>query len=330
MEQALAEVAARVPGFKPPTGQALTDQLKRVATYKSPGIYAVLPEFEKQAKELKEKAAAAAAAAAAAGTSRGNSSDLEPASRSSSPEVPQTTTIAQHSPRQKKAIPQLQHQGALKAAARSQQPTPEPQRKPQPGGAVHRSAVGGAVQQSTAEPLLQLVEDDLGIPSMQKLQPSPTQHSAQPWKHTTSPTAAKPKPFGTADVAGVQQPLQRQIQGPGSRGLATLQQQKKGSTVPLKNAVAKGTQRPLPAAEAGKLPAAKLKQQKRKSPSGAPGVQAAPAKQLPASGPPKPAKRSRTVRVPSCRASSSCIVDMCFMLSSSCLFLIVLVHLLNA
>ncbi|BDA42317.1 hypothetical protein COCOBI_03-2040 [Coccomyxa sp. Obi] len=295
VEQALAEVAARVPGFKPPTGQALTDQLKRVAPLKAPGIYTVLPEFHKQAKELKERAAAAAVAGAAAatGVSRGNSSDLEPASRSSSPEVPQTTTIAQQSPRQKNAKPQLQQQGAGKAAGRSQQPTPEPQRKLQPGGAAPRSTVGGALQQSPAEPLLQLVEDDLGIPSMQKSQPSPTQRTAQPAKRTTSPTAAKSKPFGTAPLAGVQQPLQRQTQGPGSRGLAGLQQQSKASSV--KVAVAKATQRLLPAADTGKLPAAKPKLQKYKLPSGAPGVQAAPAKQLPAPGPPKAAKRSRTV-----------------------------------
>ena len=296
MEQALAEVAARVPGFKPPTGQALTDQLKRVATYKSPGIYAVLPDFEKQAKELKERAAAAAAAAAAAGASRGNSSDPEPPSRSSSPEVPQTTAIAQQPPQQKKGKSQ---QGTGKAAARSQQPTPEPQRKPQPGGPVHRSAVGGTVQQSAAKPLLQLVEDDLGIPSMQKPQPSPAQRTAHAGKLTSSPPAAKPKPLGTAAAAGGQQLQHRQTQGPGSKGLAGPQQQKKASAG--KNVVA--TQRPMPAAEAGKLPAATPKQQKRKSPSGAPGVHAAAAKQLPAPGPPKPAKRSRTVRVPSFIAS---------------------------
>ena len=64
LEQALAEVAAAVAGFKPPSGEALSAQLKRVASYKSPGVYVMHAKHAAQAEELKQAAAANGFAAA--------------------------------------------------------------------------------------------------------------------------------------------------------------------------------------------------------------------------------------------------------------------------
>ena len=284
MEQALAEVAARVPGFKPPTGQALTDQLKRVAVYKSPGIYVVLPQHEAQARELKERAAAEAA---------GNSPDAQTPSRSSSPEEARIAAPSQQQPQQKKVKQQQQQlqqkQVVGRLPGRNQQPTPEPQRRPAlTGPAADRPP------QSTPERMMQLVEDDLGIPSTQ---PSPAQRPAPPVKQKPRMPAAKPMPSGFASAPA--QPLQHQGLT-GSKGQGGSQQQ--GKAVPAKKA-AKERQWPLPVAETGKQPPAKPQQQERKSAAEAPRVRNGPPKQMPAPASAKATKRSRTV---SC-SGSRCI-----------------------
>ena len=278
VEQALAEVAARVPGFKPPTGQALTDQLKRVAVYKSPGIYVVLPQHEAQARELKQRAAAQAA---------GNSPDLQTPSRSSSPEEARIAASSHQQPQQKKVKQQQQQQkqGAGKGAGRSHQPTPEPQRKPAP-----TAPAADRAPQTTPEPMLQLVEDDLGFPSMQ---PSPTQRTALQAKQKALAPIAKTRPSGTpAASTQQQQQLQGHAQGLGSKLQGGSQHQ--GKAAPAKKA-AKERQRPLPAPETGKQLPAKPQQQERKSASEVPRSRIGPPKQLPAPGPVKAVKRSRTV-----------------------------------
>ena len=201
LEQALAEVAARVPGFKPPTGDALTAQLKRVAEYVTPGKYilAKAASVVRDAVKLKERAAAAALEA-------GNVLDMGNSSRSASPEPvgpsPHAQQQQQHQPKQaaqqgKKKQPQQQNGkqkqgGAAKAVAGSQRPTTEPQQ---------RKHIQKQVQHSNPEAMLQLVADDLDIPTTvrssaaRKLPVQPSQSKDGP---AASPLQNKPKPAGFA------------------------------------------------------------------------------------------------------------------------------------
>ncbi len=287
MEQALAEVAARVPVFKPPTGQALADQLKRVANYKSPGIYVVKPEYEAQARKLKERAAAEVG---------GVSPDPRTPSRSTSPEEAPAAPASQQQKKAKQQ-PQQRQQGNGRGAGGSQQPTPEPQQgKPLHGGGLPRPAADRGTQ-ITPEPFLQLVEDDLGLPSSQ---PSPLQRAAPPAKQKPRPPVGKAQPSGAAAVSALQQVHQRQGQGPS---------QQQGKTTAAKKA-AKDRQPPLPGAQAGAHRAAKPQQQRVKPASG---MHTEVLKQLPAPAPAKPAKRSRTVGPCTLTASAYlCASHECF------------------
>lgn len=284
VEQALAEVAARVPAFKPPTGQALTEQIKRVAQYKSPGIYVVLPQYEGQARELKLKAATAAAVSTQL-ASKGNTPDLEAPSRGSSPETapsPSHQQQPQPQPQQKqdkklKMQQQSQQVNGKKGVGTGQQRTPEPQRRPSPHP---RAGADRALPQSTPEPMLQLVEDDLGAPP----KPKPTPAAKQPAR---SP-ASKAKVLSPAGASLQQQQQQLwQANGAGQKGLQSKPWPAKrvADVLQLRSAAVAG----------GSPEGAPSKQQKRKSPGGTPGPKRPPAAQPSIAAPVKAAKRPRTV-----------------------------------
>lgn len=287
LEQALAEVAARVPGFKPPTGDALTAQLKRVAEYVTPGKYilAKAASVVRDAVKLKERAAAAALEA-------GNVLDMGNSSRSTSPEPvgpsPHAQQQQQHQPKQaaqqgKKKQPQQQNGkqkqgGAAKAVAGSQRPTTEPQQ---------RNHIQKQVQHSNPEAMLQLVADDLDIPTTvrssaaRKLPVQPSQSKDGP---AASPLQNKPKP---AEAPALHQVTKK------AAGLGQAKPAKKGFA-------GQGNDAKVAAAAGGIGARQPAKPKKRKSPLGDAARQGNAEEQQP---PGKPQKRARQA----CASSSAAI-----------------------
>ncbi len=155
-----------MPGFKPPTGDALTAQLKRVADYKSPGMYVMHPRHAAQAEELKQ--AAAASWAAPGGGSRASS---RTASATPSPEPVQAPAPAPRAAQQQaRATPQ-----PGPAAAAMQLPKAKQEAAAKAGAEKGAKKKSGGVQQAAGKPRqrvtpepnqarFELVEDALEIP----------------------------------------------------------------------------------------------------------------------------------------------------------------------
>jgi hypothetical protein len=281
LEQSLAEVAARVRGFKPPTGDALTAQLKRVADYVTPGKYVLskAASVVRDAERLKARAAAEPPEPGTADSTR----TASPSSDSGSPEPTgpaQKPKESQQSKKQQTARQKGAAGKAAAAAATNHRATPElPQRKGnQPG--FHKDRQPEPVAE--AQPMLQLMEDDLDIPLPVRLQAV----QRPPAAGASSKAALKVRTLVAATAT--MEPQQQQQQRQNKAALSGQPQQAK------KSKVKEVADRQAAAAGSGLQQATKPK--KRKSPLGDVSRQVTAATPPPPP-PTKPQKRSRLVRL---------------------------------